>query len=114
MSQYSDLPVTLLHLPQLHRVDAPCIRAFVTSVRQYDEAVIFEQTFPKGVVGTSLSAANPMSVRNDVSTAFPTLIPANVRTRRRARTHAHAHARAHAQHQIRCFWHYSSLWPRSL
>ena len=33
--------------------------------------VVFEQRFPKGVQGTALNASDPYTVRDDVSSAFP-------------------------------------------
>ena len=50
--------------------------AFVTSVHQYEGAVVFSQSFPHGVIGSNLKADDPMHVRDEVSTSFPTFAPA--------------------------------------
>ena len=44
---------------------------YLTSFRQYAEMVVFEQAFPQGVSGTTIAPADPMSVRDDVSSSFP-------------------------------------------
>eukprot|EP01051_Picozoa_sp_SAG22_P023114 SAG22_NODE_5819_length_947_cov_1.515330_1_plen_65_part_10 len=36
---------------------------------------MFEQSFPKGVKGTSLMPSSPYSARDDVSSAFPSFGP---------------------------------------
>jgi len=50
--------------------------AYVTTFRQYADAVVFEQSFPGVLTGTSLNASDPMAARDYVSTAFPSLVPA--------------------------------------
>ena len=47
----------------------------MTSVHQYDDAVVFSQRFPHLVVGANLNTSDPMSVRDKVSTSFPSFVP---------------------------------------
>eukprot|EP01013_Petalomonas_cantuscygni_P008167 TRINITY_DN20876_c0_g1_i1.p1 TRINITY_DN20876_c0_g1~~TRINITY_DN20876_c0_g1_i1.p1 ORF type:complete len:853 (+),score=147.81 TRINITY_DN20876_c0_g1_i1:312-2561(+) len=61
---------------------------FITSIRVYPKprlpggrtgtssAVVFEQRFPRGLRGTTLNPQDPWTMRDDVSAAFPTLVPA--------------------------------------
>ena len=46
--------------------------AFVTTIRAYADALIFEQTFPKGVSASSPQGAG-FSARDTVSSGFPSL-----------------------------------------
>ncbi|CAK0821955.1 unnamed protein product [Prorocentrum cordatum] len=44
---------------------------FVTSFRDYSNMIVFEQSFPRGIKGSTLNASDPYAARDDVSTAFP-------------------------------------------
>jgi len=45
--------------------------AFITSFRDYANMIVFEQSFPHGIQGSTLNASDPYAARDDVSTAFP-------------------------------------------
>eukprot|EP00039_Didymoeca_costata_P026389 m.15829 g.15829 ORF g.15829 m.15829 type:complete len:770 (+) comp5505_c0_seq1:20-2329(+) len=47
--------------------------AFVTEIREYSNALVFEQRFPMGVKGTCLQPSNVMKERDNVSTSFPSM-----------------------------------------
>jgi len=44
---------------------------FVTTFKQYADAIVFEQAFPMGAKGTSPNSSVPYGARDDVSTFFP-------------------------------------------